>query len=299
MLDYDSMRSKVKKLTEKPDKDPSKLPRTEKEADMVNTPLLFQDIPSPAKDVDFFPISSPPKALDGLRRTPLLLDVDMDPDEDAAIRSVGANNLRRSSSLYRNVSRVSSLVSSALSRSPSFGSPGSPTDDMLRPPPSPPVGEISGSWQSSGFNMPPVRKPVGSPRSPATLKKRRVASIPESPTHRPARLIMPEVPTYATPQAESYRAALEQDNILITPSISITPANVLKNTPFFHPSELEDIMAPLRKEFVLQQTDLCVQAKAAYEQLNQQLTDELPQLIDLRYDRNAAQRLRCCSLKSR
>ena len=36
MLDYDALRSKVKKLTEKPDKDPSKLPRTEKELEMVN-----------------------------------------------------------------------------------------------------------------------------------------------------------------------------------------------------------------------------------------------------------------------
>ncbi|KAL1583752.1 Protein hob3 [Cladosporium halotolerans] len=35
MLDYDSMRSKVKRLTEKPDKDPAKLPRTEKEQDMA------------------------------------------------------------------------------------------------------------------------------------------------------------------------------------------------------------------------------------------------------------------------
>jgi len=35
MLDYDSMRSKVKRLTEKPDKDPSKLPRTEKEMEMA------------------------------------------------------------------------------------------------------------------------------------------------------------------------------------------------------------------------------------------------------------------------
>ncbi|EGP85404.1 unnamed protein product [Zymoseptoria tritici ST99CH_3D7] len=35
MLDYDSMRSKVKKLVEKPDKDPGKLPRTEKETEMA------------------------------------------------------------------------------------------------------------------------------------------------------------------------------------------------------------------------------------------------------------------------
>lgn len=35
MLDYDAMRAKVKKLVEKPDKDPSKLPRAEKETEMV------------------------------------------------------------------------------------------------------------------------------------------------------------------------------------------------------------------------------------------------------------------------
>jgi len=35
MLDYDAMRSKVKKLTDKPDKDPGKLPRTEKELEMA------------------------------------------------------------------------------------------------------------------------------------------------------------------------------------------------------------------------------------------------------------------------
>jgi len=35
MLDYDAMRSKVKRLVEKPDKDPAKLPRTEKEAEMA------------------------------------------------------------------------------------------------------------------------------------------------------------------------------------------------------------------------------------------------------------------------
>jgi len=35
MLDYDAMRSKVKKLTEKPDKDVTKLPRTEKETEMA------------------------------------------------------------------------------------------------------------------------------------------------------------------------------------------------------------------------------------------------------------------------
>lgn len=35
LLDYDQMRAKVKKLVEKPDNDPGKLPRTEKEAQMA------------------------------------------------------------------------------------------------------------------------------------------------------------------------------------------------------------------------------------------------------------------------
>lgn len=35
LLDYDSMRSKVKRLVEKPDKDVTKLPRAEKEAEMA------------------------------------------------------------------------------------------------------------------------------------------------------------------------------------------------------------------------------------------------------------------------
>lgn len=169
MLDYDSMRSKVKKLTEKPDKDPGKLPRTEKEAELVgDAPLVLQD---------FLP--SPPKVLDGLRRR--------DADYDA---------LRNTPSTYRSESRASSAMARAHEN----------------------IGDRSQT----------------------------------------------------------------NDNIYNTPCISITPARPLKRTPFFHPSELEDIMAPVRQEFVMQQTDICAQAKAAYEQLNQQLTDELPQLIDLR-----------------
>jgi len=53
-------------------------------------------------------------------------------------------------------------------------------------------------------------------------------------------------------------------------------------TPFFHPSELEQLMKPLREEYIRTQTNELAQAKAAFEQLNQQLTSELPQLIDLR-----------------
>jgi hypothetical protein len=52
---------------------------------------------------------------------------------------------------------------------------------------------------------------------------------------------------------------------------------------FFQPSELEEIMAPVKADFMQKQADKLEQAKAAYEQLNEQLMSELPQLIDLRY----------------
>lgn len=51
LLDYDSMRAKVAKLVEKPDKDPSKLPRAERDAEMAKTAYeqlneqLYTEIP--------------------------------------------------------------------------------------------------------------------------------------------------------------------------------------------------------------------------------------------------------------
>lgn len=41
-------------------------------------------------------------------------------------------------------------------------------------------------------------------------------------------------------------------------------------------------MLPIKRAFMLQRADELKQAKAAYEQLNEQLSTELPQLIDLR-----------------
>jgi hypothetical protein len=56
-----------------------------------------------------------------------------------------------------------------------------------------------------------------------------------------------------------------------------------QSAPFFEPSELEEIMAPLKADFMRRQADKLEQAKVAYDQLNEQLMSELPQLIDLRY----------------
>ena len=51
LLDYDATRAKVKKLVEKPDKDPTKLPRAERESELAKTAYealnepLFSDLP--------------------------------------------------------------------------------------------------------------------------------------------------------------------------------------------------------------------------------------------------------------
>ena len=51
LLDYDATRARVKKLVEKPDKDPTKLPRAERESDLAKTAYealneqLFTELP--------------------------------------------------------------------------------------------------------------------------------------------------------------------------------------------------------------------------------------------------------------
>ncbi|EMC96937.1 hypothetical protein BAUCODRAFT_87426 [Baudoinia panamericana UAMH 10762] len=149
MLDYDAMRSKVKRLVEKPDKDPAKLPRTEKETEML----------------------APPS------HTPAFLSTNSLP-------------LR----------------------------PNRHDEDTTPPTP-----------------------------------KRRKPSLSHSPS-------------------------------MVADIFKLHKASRggLARTPFFHPSELEQLMQPLRQAYVESQADELVQAKAAYEQLNEQLTNEIPQLIDLR-----------------
>ena len=74
MLDYDAMRSKVKKLVEKPDKDPAKLPRTEKEAEMVSPAATFRN--EDEEIVLDLEMPSPPRALDTIERVQQLQQED-------------------------------------------------------------------------------------------------------------------------------------------------------------------------------------------------------------------------------
>lgn len=382
MLDYDSMRSKVKKLVEKPDKDPSKLPRTEKETEMVMNAQTFLHL-----DDMLFP--SPPKALDGLKHTPEPeenqprgQDSDdtsdrwnkLQADEDAAMRSVGAGLQRKPSRLKR-FSAASSRLASAffnLEEDQVNASPGTNSSH----------GSKSASKRSSRlFSMPSVQEsptearqhrvfsakaagatgmvPMVSPQaiySPtfdSSEKKKRANRGPEDTPSRTnnSRFRPSQTESQRTSMAPSERFTIisertsedfsimsgktwatvntandEDDTESIrtirtasqvnvpprTSSIGVTPQQIgsinslpsrtsngssvpsrfdnfpprtnrpSARTAFFHPSELEDIMGPLKEEFLEKQTNLLVQAKAAYDQLNEQLTDELPKLIDLR-----------------
>ncbi|KAK4621604.1 hypothetical protein CLAFUW4_07201 [Fulvia fulva] len=116
MLDYDAMRSKVKKLTEKPDKDPAKLPRTEKETEMVGSPSSFLDLSTDhlihhLNDDASLMVHSPPKVLDALPAIQhyQLRVAKLRTDEKMALDSVGAPTSpkpERTSSLLRRISVV-------------------------------------------------------------------------------------------------------------------------------------------------------------------------------------------------
>ncbi|CAK1365749.1 unnamed protein product [Cercospora beticola] len=356
MLDYDAMRSKVKKLVEKPDKDPSKLPRTEKETEMVMS--AFDSVRGSRQFPDDFAashdvmMSPPPQALDGLKHEKRVARIQA--DEEAALGSVG---IRRRSSVMRRVSRASTLIKNTV-LDVAFGSPigdcppprQGPSDPhfplrspaMNKTPPStlrhsghfdtlPVVREASKEAFNLSGQLTPTRHSRLSPnmqRVLATTPKRHTSmplqSSRESKALSPLQLftltrrdsfsssapsskdtkrsssisISSRKDTERSASAQSGRSvstcggSSESTRPLISRAKSLghktgddtakPKLRVSVPTPFFQPSELEDIMAPFRQKFAEEQADLMEQAKAAYEQLNQQLTDELPQLIDLR-----------------
>ena len=283
MLDYDSMRSKVKRLTEKPDKDPAKLPRTEKEQEMVSPPdFLYDFSPSSsltvsregsvsarsAKTNSDLGVPSPPKALNGIRQR-----FDLGPeegeldtgtiDEDDDLKSLPSQGRRSRRTL---LGRTTSILSnySALD--------------------SPPLGAESIDGVS-----PKKEKKSATPASPTSVKRSRVEdpSHSRSPTST-TRLVDQQYPssTYSFQSSSTLNPAASFRDSASTRGVTWPRQSRVSSsysTPWFEPSELEDIMAPLRLDFMRKQADKLEQAKVAYDQLNEQLMSELPQLIDLRY----------------
>lgn len=251
MLDYDAMRSKVKKLTEKPDKDPSKLPRAEKETEMVSVQNSLH-----------LPSMSTPNS--GQERSSVV-EVDLSvPSPPKAIQRPKIRKLRRTEWTPERLSSIN--FGHVIQRSASWASPPDNTPDELLQ-----EANINNTPTKLGrLSRPSSFRVVNSQYS--SLKAQRAgrllfckATAPQS-VSRPLQQV----------GAGSFIAAHEasKSNQLRTKSRIVTP--------FFQPSELEEIMEPFMLEFIKKQADSLQQAKAAYEQLNEQLTNELPQLIDLR-----------------
>ncbi|KAK5134887.1 hypothetical protein LTR08_005977 [Meristemomyces frigidus] len=290
MLDYDAMRSKVKKLVEKPDKDPGKLPRTEREAEMVSTTDLLSRDPAFASVTDDnwdletmldLEMPSPPKVLDTVKRVQQL----QQEDEDMA---------RLHSGFSAGESRSPSLMSrfSAIGRSPKPNA----EDSMLHESPSLISHAGSSRSPSMSFRGLPVlrespteallqRTPAGTKTGARIASMSSVSSLfsatptPPRTTHLhppPSKLSpSPSVPSTlnSAPKRRSSKDARQPP--------SDHPSKRIR-TPFLNPSELQTFMHPLMLDYIRTETDKLAQAKAAYDQLNEQLTHELPQLIDLR-----------------
>ncbi|GAB1743233.1 hypothetical protein NU219Hw_g9085t2 [Hortaea werneckii] len=346
MLDYDAMRSKVKKLTDKPDKDPGKLPRTEKELEMVSVhDFLSEDTMSYPKDfkkrvsqqlntatipeeheddmLDFeealdLSVPSPPKVCEAVSRVRR-----QQQEEEAGGKRLSAGSwarLARSSSV---LSRVSSIRRSArssvngeslLQRNPSVSlnltlpptmtpnsmpllressteTPMSPASSLLRP-----HGERPARSSSRRTVSMPLDTLGGGDAGPPSLLasslsvgetfRKRASALSQSPSVT-SNLSSSTIKANSRPSLDAAANDLKQKHSARNrffldpdPLTQATPRRY--KGPFLQPSELEDIMQPLKEEYLKTQTDLLMQAKHAYEQLNDQLTAELPQLIDLR-----------------
>jgi hypothetical protein len=259
MLDYDALRAKVKKLTEKPDKDPGKLPRTEKETEMVGLQSPSVDPFNACRKDDEMDLAvpSPPKALQR--------------PEIERLKSQQAQIPPRHSSLQLN--RSPSMMSQA-SRACLYSSSVASSGAQLQRSSS--VATQVSAYSANAYGL--CRGTHGTPTR--TTSHLRSVSMP---THSPPLASHAIAPAGTSVSMDISPTKLKPRSMASTrPGHSRTGSRGRIPTPFLQPSELEEMMEPFKQEFVQKQADIYVQAKAAYEQLNEQLTSELPQLIDLR-----------------
>ena len=245
------MRSKVKRLVEKPDKDPAKLPRTEKETEMVSLHEFLEghedDASSLLLDLDphlDLSVPSPPKAL---KR----------PD----IEALKERALREEEDMLRRLTGGLSRSPSTMSRLSGSFSKSSRCDT-----------EASLQRSTSLFSQ-------ANPFRPVSVRLPMLRESPSLEALMPSSSMSPSITPTPRVSGESLGTAGHRKRGTPAPSIASTTKS---RTPFFNPSELDEIMQPIKEEFSQKHTDEIAQAKAAYDQLNEQLTQELPQLIDLR-----------------
>jgi len=335
MLDYDALRSKVRKLTEKPDKDPAKLPRTEKETEMVgssassfvplSSALLFTTtatssslILAPSGDRGSGPDSGSGSSSQETHSTSdpdLLLDLTV-PSPSKILQRPDIERVRRLAGLSLGTSP--SLASGNTSGANTSGASrfregleslgralGAAPDEVVLTQPTGSPGIRRSFSLRSGFEESTTpddgdtaagycdeSDDGGDGASSRTVTARRSSS----PSLLDVRSILASTTTQAHSRAPDSQTLPFPDSSTTLSSTSAhfhagtaNPSTGLrtwkKRLPFFTlaPSELEDLMAPLATGFKQRQADMLMQAKAAYEQLNDQLTNELPQVIDLRY----------------
>ncbi|KAK0304009.1 BAR adaptor protein Hob3 [Friedmanniomyces endolithicus] len=275
LLDYDSVRARVRKLTEKPDKDPSKLPRTEKEAEMVSINAFLRESHEDTSflDVDLS-VPSPPKTQDTIRRVQQQLQQD---EEEFLRRHSGLRGMRKSPSMMSRVSsfgratQMSSEDGYGVVRSPSSGSHLAGLHSQL------PVVRES-STETLPYPLSAASDETGGLRTDVNMDRTH-PTLQGKPTSTAHLISSPSTVASILSATRHKRIDKRHDGSNGSGNACHEPPS---RTPFFHPSELEQIMQPLKQEYIRNQTDEVLQAKAAYDQLNEQLTSELPQLIDLR-----------------
>ena len=289
MLDYDSLRSKVKKLTEKPDKDASKLPRAEKEADLVSGKTFLVEAAHSSPRSSFStrgrPMSTDDEDLPRYDVQDLEADLQRElkiPSPPKALQRPEIMKLRCGDSFRRSISLRSPLNGGAA---------------------------LSATRRASERHN-EIETPLQQGSSPASVLEQDEPNLHSWATHGGLSLgsgLCTEQPapldshSAAAPfRAEGFDAARVQKrpsrssitDTALTPSPSApshhrSPSFFKRHfpkhsTPFFEPSELEEILHPLKLEYLYREANKAAQAKAGYEQLNEQLTNEIPQLIDLR-----------------
>jgi len=381
MLDYDSMRSKVKRLTEKPDKDPAKLPRTEKEQDMVSLSRFLHNLDDTSPTGSFVTIResnasllsvdtvtdlgvpSPPKALNGIRQRLGLgmddeddldtgddieddldtgagdeddLDIGADTgydteDEDEALLETPTRGRRTARTFLGRTASIISSYSTLISprRDSDFEDDDEDDEDQdvstIHSSPlrsnleTRSVSNYQGDEDEDFWTTPSkTLRSVHETRSLSDLQgdeEEGVSTTHSSPVHsihetcslsdlpgdQDEGVSIHETRSLSDLHGDDLRhfsnvfSTQSTSTLISRPTVGDSAStrggtwprqkSILNphSRPFFEPSELEEIMAPVKEQFMQKQADKLEQAKAAYEQLNEQLMSELPQLIDLRY----------------
>lgn len=290
MLDYDALRSKVRKLAEKPDKDASRLPRTEKELEMVSNNSSL----------------GPPKSASALVKLPRYprsrKNFQRCHSDTPTISSIESASSLESDTLAELEMPSPPKVLGTVNRRTSDRIP--PMEPLLEEHTVPylphtivavqsPERTVARSASLAGLTGTPSRIVASrnSLHSSPTTSAKDLPGSTTSPTRVLERsLTLTSLSSIKSGDNRRYSCSTHESVLSSSPAAITTsrlrPVFGLRSvtaSPLMSTMELDRIMQPIKEDFVRKHADKVLQAKAAYDQLNDQLTSELPQLIDLRY----------------